>query len=65
MDLKTITGYRLNRNERYVSRLIRSINENEGYCISQEEKNEKTKCPCYKYKIKRQCKCRLYEEDNY
>lgn len=67
MEFKVIKGYRLCRNEKKVSAIVRAVNNNEGNCpcVREVKDNESIKCPCYKYVTGKGCCCGLYELDEY
>lgn len=49
-----------NPSKDYVKSLKKSLKRNNGYCLTQPDKNPDTKCPCKQYAEKEECLCGMY-----
>ena len=52
-------GFKLNPNEKYVSRILEMIKKNKGICPC-DNKSKDPKCPCSDYRNNNDCHCKLY-----
>lgn len=53
----------LNPEPEFVKGLKKRIRQNNGYCVSQLEKNPDTKCPCKLFRDTGECMCGMYIHD--
>ena len=51
---------RPNEDSGYVRQLKKRQKKNNGFCISQPDKNPNTKCPCVLYRNHNECLCGMY-----
>ncbi len=51
-----------NPDKEFLENILIAIKENNGYCPCVLQQNEDTKCPCKKFREKKECCCGLYVE---
>lgn len=62
IGLKANPNMQLNNNKEHVERILKAIEDKDGYCPCVLPKNENTKCPCKKMREENKCCCKLYVE---
>ncbi len=53
-------GFKLNPNKEYVAKIIEGIHKKNGHCPCRLTEDETTLCPCNDFIENKNCKCRLF-----
>lgn len=51
---------KLNPDDTYLGFIKKAINDNNGFCPCELDRNEDTKCPCVNVRSNGVCQCELY-----
>lgn len=62
MNNKDVNWIR-NPDKKFLEKILKAIEENDGYCPCVLIKNEDTKCPCKDFRVNKKCHCKLYVEE--
>lgn len=60
--LKANPNMKVNDDEEHVQKILKALEQKDGYCPCVLLKNEDTKCPCKKMREENKCCCKLYME---